>query len=591
MDDGSTTNGNHDDAREGVGKELKDAAQSGGVVPLGFQEMLIVVWSVIRECIVRLAPRELTGTTLVAACGLSWALRNFPKFNGKTADPVVDVARLRQHLVDACEAEGPFKEGRERGAGVWPSANGLLIVNGMNGVWCSDSTPIPRFSPDGYIYQAGQSFDLLVDTPCASPDEVAELESLLDCWTWRHASEKMLLLGWFVVATVAAALHRRPHLCLTGRRGTGKTFFRLLLSFLYGDGCIAIDSDSTPAGIRQRIGRSAKAILIDEVEGHDQAKKFKALVVQARSAYSEEGEGALRGSVSGKAISSPLVSTFLYCGVNPPAFEPSDATRWVVVEMLALREHAKRTPHPFVADEAYCRDIGRKLRRLAVARYPVLTASLEVIRRVIVARTGNARMADTLGTLLAGYWSLVNERPAEEREAETLFDSLNLSRHEEQQSELDEVDCLEAVLSCLSKFTSVDRFGGVSRGEMPVGQAISKACLGDKCADVIHTELQNMGLRVLRKDGTWHLGVVSSPNHQGVRRLFSGTRWADGGWSTQLLRIAGAQRDQQRIGSIGSRKMVVIPVPAELLVAEISPRKAANDPGNEEGEAGTGTVI
>lgn len=537
-----------------------------GIVCLGYNGTTNFVWSRPRACIEALTPQSMTEATLLTVYGVGYGYREFFKRDEKTGEVRFDAATAREYLIDGCVNQGRYAPDHERAAGIWPTTDGALLINGKHAIWRSDGQPVDRAWHEGYTYPVPDKLDIEPETPCATASDVALLRSFLDSWTWKHDSHKLLLTGWYVTAVLSGALKRRPHAVVSGRRGTGKTQLRDVLAQLLGDYRLSVDGNSTEAGIRQGLKGSPLPVEVDEGEGHN-GKKVLDLVRMARSSYSDEGDGVLRGSAGGKAVKYPIRSSFLLTAITPPAFEPADATRWVSLEIEGLKPEAKKALHPFLRDGQLCEEVGRRLMRLVIARWSVFQASLAAFSEVIVRQSGSPRMAATVGTLLAGWWSLTHDTAAEELDAELHYQMLEQDEQNEAQEASDEADCLEVIFSSTDRF-SIDRGGVVSQSEMTIGQAIRKACLGDTSAGLIHTELQTLGLRVFRQEGNWSLGIVISPHHQGVLKLFRGTKWARGGWKMQLLRVDGAREDQQRIAN-QSRKIVRVPVPADLLVSEL----------------------
>lgn len=561
----------------------------GGVWTLGTSGVDNVVWSTLRNCKEQLSPRNMTKPMLLAVCGKDWALEHFPKINEKSFNVSVDVEALSSYINDGCVMAGPFTEDRERAAGIWPSADGQLVINSSSGVWRSDGQPVERANHEGYTYTLVGSYDLTPDTPPATPEEVAEYESFLGCWEWRHTSEPMLMMAWSGTAMVSAANGCRPHIYVGGPKGIGKTQCVNVVSDILGEGCLSIDGDSNEAGVRQALNGSPLAVLIDESENTNRRAQ-KRLTVLARTSYSDNGDGVLRGTAGGKAKRYALRSAFLRAAINTPALDPADESRSVQVELVALKDEAKLTPHRLIRDEAYRLELGRRIRRLVVNRWSVLRDSFEVFRKIIIESTGNSRMAATIGTLLAGYWCLKNDVVVNELDAELMFNSLELNRHAEAQSASDEQNCFETIQTAKGRFTSADSAGNISKAEMTIGQAIRKVVLRDRCANEISAELQNLGLRTFRQGDAWYLGVVKSQHFQGIRQLFRGTPWDAGGWTKPLLRIEGAYEDQQRVGSLGSKKMVMVPLSSELLIAEVTPSFSASAANEEWAKRGAGEL-
>jgi hypothetical protein len=63
--------------------------------------------------------------------------------------------------------------------------------------------------------------------------------------------------------------------------------------------------------------------------------------------------------------------------------------------------------------------------------------------------------------------------------------------------------------------------------------------------------------------------MSNSPEHQGLRRVYMGTKWATGGWAMVLRRLPGGEESTQRLGAgFPAAKVTVLDVPADLLPAQ-----------------------
>ena len=108
------------------------------------------------------------------------------------------------------------------------------------------------------------------------------------------------------------------------------------------------------------------------------------------------------------------------------------------------------------------------------------------------------------------------------------------------------------------------------RQNLSVGQVIAKVCEDPTGTPELVQRLAQMGIRVVCKQGVWQVYIANSPEHQELRRLFAGTKWSQGGWSTVLRRLPGGHESTQRVNlGAGTKacKVTVFDVPAELLPA------------------------
>ena len=176
-------------------------------------------------------------------------------------------------------------------------------------------------------------------------------------------------------------------------------------------------------------------------------------------------------------------------------------------------------------------------------------------------------MADTVGTLLASYWTFTADRPATIDEAMSLVDRLDIKARIELHSVTDERRCLEALFSKVLPFRYVEALNMLTRN-LSIGEAVKRVCDDPTGNAEIIGRLAQLGLRVVLSKGTWRLYVVNSPEHQEMRKVFAGTKWSTGGWGVVLRRLPGGEESTQRMGAgFGAAKVTVFNLPQDLLPA------------------------
>jgi hypothetical protein len=202
----------------------------------------------------------------------------------------------------------------------------------------------------------------------------------------------------------------------------------------------------------------------------------------------------------------------------------------------------------------------------------VYQASEEVVRECILQSGGDGRMADTVGTLLASYWTFVSNTPATAEDAEVLVGMLDIKARIAVHAVSDESRCLEALMSKVLPFKFMEGISMVTRS-LSIGEAVQRVCEDPTDNPEVVARLAQLGLRVVFAKGKWRLYVINSPEHQEIRKIFSGTKWAQGGWPMILRRLPGGEETTQRIGAgFGAAKVTVFDVPQDLL--------SANDEGD-----------
>ena len=271
--------------------------------------------------------------------------------------------------------------------------------------------------------------------------------------------------------------------------------------------------------------------------------------------------GIVRGTTSGSPKSYRFYSPFIAAGITPGKLEPADLSRWVVLEAKGRKADATQLT------ETAAREIGPRLARRFIARWGVYKATEAVVRQCILDAGGDGRMADTVGTLLASYWTFASDRPATADEAMGLVNRLDIKARIELHSVSDERRCLEALLSKVLSFRYVEGLNMLTRN-LSIGEAVTRVCDDPTGSAEIIARLAQLGLRVALSKGSWKLYVVNSPEHQEMRKLFAGTKWSTGGWGMVLRRLPGGEESTQRMGpGFGAAKVTTFNLPQDLLPA------------------------
>lgn len=543
------------------------APAAGGFVALGMAGNKCVVLSSLTKAVTRISPSDMKEMFFKTHFGATWCDEHYSAFHPKKEEVIFDHRQLATDIIRDCQAQGPYIESYERKAGVWLNKSGKLLINSKQ-LWTAEGNILEHGIHDGRIYSASGSVGFDMTTPKATNDDVQKVLNAFGGINWRQELGAELLLGWIGVATMAVVFRRRPHMLLTGGAGIGKSTVLEMAKWLLGPMAFTCTGPQTMAAFYQALGGTSRAVILDEFEADPSRRHAQDTLEIARMSYSlQEGdEGIVRGTQNGTAKSYAFYSPFLAAGISPGKMQPADLTRWVVLEALSRKGDAPQL------NESEAREIGPRLARLFVSRWNMFQASEKVVRECILAAGGDGRMADTVGTLLASYWTFASNRPATADDANVLVEMLNIKARIELHSETDEKRCLDSLMSKVMPFKTIEGQYLVTR-PMSIAQAIEKVCEDPTGNLEITSRLSQLGMRVVQQNGKWRFIIANSPEHQELRRLFSGTKWSTGGWAVVLRRLPGGEESTQRIGAgFGAAKVTVFDVPADLL------------PANDEGE-------
>ncbi|QJC56146.1 hypothetical protein HC248_01432 [Polaromonas vacuolata] len=534
----------------------------GGYKALGMSGAKCVVLSGLNSSVVKLSHSEMNEMGLIAHFGALWCDENYSSFNPKREEHFFDHRAMASKIFRDCQACGPYIESHERGTGVWLGKDGQLLVNGQK-LWSSEGEVLEHGVHDGRVYPANGDVGFDLSTPEANDDDVNKVFKALGGVNWRQPLAAELILGWFGMACISAALPRRPHVMLVGPAGCGKTTALDTVKFLLGPLAFGCTGPQRMAGYYQSLSGTTRAAAVDEFEGGSSSGYSLDTYLIARMSYSlqESDEGIIRGTPGGAAKSYRFYTPFIAACVNPPKMEPADISRWTILDAMSRKENA------VMMSESEAREIGPKLARRFIARWSVYQASEKVVRKCILAAGGDGRMADTVGTLLASYWTFVSNQPATEDDANVLVEMLDIKARIELHSETDEKRCLDSLMSKVMPFKVVQGNYLVTRS-LSIAQAVALVCEDPTCNPEIIARLSQLGLRVVKQNGKWQLFVVNSPEHQELRKVFAGTKWSTGGWSVVLRRLPGGGESTQRIGAgLGAAKVTIFDIPADLASA------------------------
>ena len=535
-------------------------ASQGGYIALGYSGNCSYVYSRIQHRVVALRPSHMNEMTLKSVCGADWCEENYYEMHPRKEEMFFNHKHLSTDIIAGCQRVGVYNESSERNCGVWPSSDGsALYINGAQ-LWRNDGKVIENGILENKVYPRSGDIGFGPETESASQEDVAKALKAFGTYQWQAEMVPEMLLGWFICAILAPSLKHRPHVYFTASAGTGKSVLLATMSWMLGPLAHNVSGPQSKAGLYQSLGGASRAVVLDEAEADSNNRKWKDTLEIARISYclNEGNKGYVVGSQAGTPKNYQFFSPFLAAGITPAKFEGADLSRWAIFEASG-----RRPGHESPMTEQTARTLGARLAVLAVRRWSVFQASLEVIRNIVMQEGGDARLADTVAPLLAGYWTMVSDKAATANDAETLVGLCGLSKHKEQREETDEKSCLEALMTRVMPMPLMVN-NCLVRQPISLAEAVNKVCENPSETLELQNRLCQLGMRVKFHEGRWVVMVANSPEHTELRKLFRGTKWQYGGWSVTLRRLPGGQEATQRLG-LKTAKITMFDVPTDYL--------------------------
>lgn len=434
---------------------------------------------------------------------------------------------VKNHLVQESMAVGVFNSDRVRGVGVWLDQGRTVVNDGRCLVVESKKIGLSDLK-SRYVYVSSQNTFTPVTTPLTT-NECKKLLEALALFRWTRKADSLLLSGWIAISRIAGSLTHRPHIWVTGAKGTGKsTLIQDLIFPALGGSAFEALGGTTAAGIRHAIGPDSLPVVYDEFETDEEAKNNKNLMDLFRQAWSYSDGKIFKGTPEGVAISYSPLFPVLLGGIRTHFFNDANRSRFSVLELQPHKNDQDQKRKMDLAITEIDKDYGARLFSRSVKMIDIIRSNSLVFARAIAANKAQ-RFANQVGPLLAGYHSLISDREVSLKEAYELVQTLDLDEEAEDSDAADHDDCLNYLLTTKIQY----RLDSAVIEENTVGFLVQSK------SDAHHKALRKYGVSV--KDDRF--AVVYK--HAELSAIFSSTRWKT--WAPSLQRVEGASKGTTRI--------------------------------------------
>lgn len=481
----------------------------------------------------------------------NWAARHFPEYNREGRQTGDFAPRTLHKAIAARMMDATFFDPAmpRRGPGVWAEGAKAIVHTGDAVLLPDMDRRKPSFVRAGVAWIRAAAIPAPAE-PCSAAacgGDAAEapeawgasVEGFFARWNWDRAHSDRMMLGWWTVANLGALANLRPLCVVDGAENCGKTSLLECVAAL--SPAAERTDDTTEAGLRQRMASRAAPIVLDEFEGGDRQDAVLGLL---RRMVTGQGSRALRGNADQHAKATEVVGTAIIGAIAPPVMNAAERSRTLSLKLWP-RETGKAT-FDGAQMTAWCATVAPALWGRALAAWPRIQANYAVLRPVLLARGATSRGSEMIAMLVAAREAMVNDAPIADSDS-----AASALAWAEAWVELEADQVHETTAGrCLAHLMGSQVPG--KAGEAPTVAAL--LALADKerreTTGVIgHAErvLLEIGLRLapLPAHGTGKIGLyVASGKRAGLNRLFAGTEWAGGRWSTVLAQLRAFRRTE-----------------------------------------------
>jgi putative DNA primase/helicase len=477
--------------------------------------------------------------TLLGLAPLQWWEKNYPSKQG----PAWNVAT--NALLRVNERVGVYNPARQRGRGAWFDKGRSVLHLGDKVIVDGKVTEIPKL--DSYfVYEAGSALEHSVSAAPLSVKDANNFQQISDMLFWEKPIHAKMFTGWCICAIICGALRHRPHLWLTAKPGAGKSHvIDEIMKPVLGEFAHPLASDTTEAGVRQKLGNDALSVLIDEFEGEDweAQQRVQSILKLARLSFSDNGALIVKGGQNHKSISFQIRSCFFMSSVGVNLYQHADETRVSVLQLAEPYDKPEETKEKHFdrlvkkVTETLTDEWCAAFRLRAIKMIPVIRKNADTFERAAARKIGNRRAGDQVGPLLAGAFSLCSDSVITAEKATEWIEKQDWSEQKNIASKSDEKTCLANILEATIKHPT--KPDDVSIAELleycQEWKPVEIQTDADYKTQPAVLSLKRVGLRLDRDEGL----VWISESHRGLRKLLDKTPWSKA-WGRLLRRINGA---------------------------------------------------
>lgn len=324
---------------------------------------------------------------------------------------------LAIEMVNRCHKRGSLAEQDERGFGAW--RDGKDVVQNMLTSLAVNGNITDAYyyhSPNNYFYNCQPSYTgFKTPKSMITKEERQLILNLVRTVRWEKDISGDILAGWMMNATIPGMLDWRPHIWMSGNRGTGKSkVMEKIIAPILGPFCRKMSHSTTLPGILQEIDGASVSIVMDEMESNaEKSKRITAEMIDVARKISSDAGYRRVTSPNGRKRVQICVSMMCFISISVGLAQASDRSRFTVLPLRIPADKSKMSMNYRLMEElsaAIPKDLGEKIYYYMLEHWEIHQKNIQMFSEVFTTQHGDQRAGDQYGTLLAGRWLLENPR-------------------------------------------------------------------------------------------------------------------------------------------------------------------------------------
>lgn len=516
------------------------------------------------KTVVKFSAGNMGMSQLITLAPINYWEDNYPASKSAKFDSLA----VMNHLVRKCNAKGIFDEDMIRGRGAWMEGSRSVLHAGTHIVTDNKIFRLGEYKSP-YIYELGKPLGFKahkeLDTKSAN-----KLIQILELINWERDINAYLLAGWCVIATVCGALKWRPHIWITGGAGTGKSWlFKNIVRALLGKTCLAVQGETSEAGIRQTLKHDALPVVFDEAEGEDEKSRTRmdTILSLMRAASADDGGIMAKGTAGGASKTFRIRSCFAFASIGIGVKHQSDRSRVTILGIVDPADKEYKDKRWRELSNIYAKTIDENfidgLHARTIKLLPVILQNAVTFSNAAAAEIGMQRAGDQLGALLAGAYSLFSTNIISYEDAVKWIKKKDWDEERGLDKTKDEHACFAYIMD---QITRVDGLSGAPL-ERNIGELVSLAAEHTYddfiTKDRAHQRLRRLGIKI---NGDF---IAISNTSDWVVKCLTRTAWPKN-HNKILLRLKGARSEESTTFSSGIKSRAVL-IPLNYLFQSENP--------------------
>jgi putative DNA primase/helicase len=335
----------------------------------------------------------------------------------------VRVPTAQDWLINLQDSVGRYDPDILRGAGVWLDNDDVIVNDGECIVTRSGERVPYQDWKSKYTYLSSAVRFCTLTGDEATTDEGFALAELITTQGFVRVSAALAVIGWVLIAPFGGILKWRPHIWISGKAGSGKSWIiENIVDEMLGRFKYAGTGKSSEASIRRELRTDARPVRLDEMEpkNKDSLRRIESILDLERNSSSDASGHMSICSADGGTINFMIHSCFCNASVRIPDMDAAADSRIIKCEMVVcsseqMAEKMKRTAELMPRAMG---DPSRYIRRMFRAM-PRILSDIKALREGDALRKiGGQRDVDQWAPLFAAAYALISDDSITEAEGQ-----------------------------------------------------------------------------------------------------------------------------------------------------------------------------